>query len=144
MKFFKKPSFITIIVILGIIVIVQGVSKDYSTQPQTSPTRQAVQQPEYSNAFKLASLETGHNNPNQNLISDFDSLLKQLTQKCTSETEDQIADYIYKTKTMIADKGGNITLLEAANSINDSIPDEAVGVVTCAEVAAAFVTLYGS
>jgi len=142
MKLFKRPSFITIIVILGIIVIVQGVSKDYSIQ--TSPTKRTTQQPEYSDAFKLASLEIGHNNPNQNLVSNFDSLLKQLAQKCTSETENQIADYIYKTQTMIEDKGGNITLLEAATSINGSIPDEAVGVVTCAEIAAAFVTLYGS
>ena len=121
-------------------VIVGIVSNDTTSQPKT----QVTQQNDYSYAFKLAALEIGNNNPDQSLISNFKNVLKQLTTKCTTETEDQIADYIYKTKTMITDKGGSISFLEAANSINDSIPKEAIGVVKCAEIAAGFVTLYES
>jgi len=39
-------------------------------------------------------------------------------------------------------KDGKITLFESANAINESIPEEASGMVSCAETAAIFVTLY--
>ena len=105
---------------------------------------QSTTEEEISNAFKLASLEIGNNNPSSSLVNTFDNLLKELTKKCPKEDETQIANYIFKTKKMINEKGRTITLLQAGNGINESIPKEATGVVNCAEIAAAFVVLLTS
>lgn len=105
---------------------------------------QSTTEEEISNAFKLASLEIGHNNPSSSLVDTFDNLLKELTKKCPEENETQIANYIFKTKEMIDEKGGTITLLQTGNGINESIPEEVTGIVNCAEIAAVFVVLLTS
>ena len=122
------------IIVLVFSLILSGCSSQY-TPTTTQPTEQ-------SNAFKLASLEIGYNDPSQELQDKFQSILTKLKLKCPNESEDDIANYIFKTKTMIEDKGGQISLVESANAIDESLPTEAAGSVTCAEVAAAFVTLY--
>lgn len=114
------------------------------TETKTETTPKSSQTETTSNAFKLASLEIGHNNPPKSLVNTFDSLLKKLTKKCSEEDETQIANYIFKTKKMVNEKGGTITLLQAGNGIDKSIPEEATDVVSCAEVAAAFVVLLTS
>jgi len=133
---------LVLVIIFGIIGLISlsGNDSSNSSTPSSTPAP-ASQVEEASNAFKLASLEIGHNNPPQSLIDVFDNYLSELATKCPSETKTQIAGYIFKTQEMINERGGDITLKGAAEGINGSLPDEASGTVSCAEVAAAFVTL---
>lgn len=129
-----------LLTILGFIIIMPMVigtisSNGKETSIQTEKTENV------SNAFMLASLETGDNNPSKSLIDKFDNLLDNLERKCPTESETQIANYIFKAKTMIEEEGETITLLQAGNYINKSIPEEAIGTVTCAEIAAALIVL---
>lgn len=128
------------IFLLAIVASGCGGEPIVENQQETSSTTEE----EISNAFKLASLEIGHNNPSGSLVNTFDNLLEELTKKCPEENETQIANYIFKTKKMINKKGETITLLQVGNGINESIPEEATGVVNCAEIAAAFVVLLTS
>jgi len=92
-------------------------------------------------AVKLASLETGNNNPSQTIVNKFQNLLNELSLKCPNENEEQLANYIFVGRRTIEEKLGPITLFEVGRGVKESIPDEAIGIVSCAEIAAAFVTL---
>ena len=95
-----------------------------------------------SNAFKLASLEIGHNNPPKSLIKAFDDLLGKLKKKCPQDNEVKIANYIFKGQKWVKEEGGGtVKLLDFGNALNESIPEEMAGVVNCAEISAALVVL---
>jgi len=127
-----------VIVIIGVIVIIIAVSIFYdSTPPNQTSSNNSVQ----TDAFKLAALEIGHNSPSDSLVNTFNNLINTLEKKCPNEGKKEIANYIYKTKEMIGEKGISITFLEAGNAINGSMPEEAIGVVSCAEAASAIVVL---
>ncbi|TFB08171.1 hypothetical protein E3V08_05130 [Candidatus Atribacteria bacterium MT.SAG.1] len=89
----------------------------------------------------MASLEIGYNNPSASLVKTFDDLLGKLEKKCPQDSESKIADYIFKGQKWVEKEGGTITLLEFGNSLNESIPEEMIGVVNCAEIAATLVVL---
>lgn len=97
--------------------------------------------PEISSAFKLASLEIGHNSPPQYLVDKFENILKSLNKKCPNETEDQIAEYVFKGKKMINDKGIAISFEEVLDGMDDSFPEYLSGSMKCSEVASMFVVL---
>lgn len=92
-------------------------------------------------AVKLASLEIGYNDPTQELVDKFQNLLNELSLKCPNESEEQLAGYIFIGRKTIEEKLGSITLFAVGNGIKESIPDEAIGIISCAEVASAFVAL---
>lgn len=127
------------ILFIILISVIGGGGEKRETGPET--ISKSSQVADVSSAFKLASLEIEHNNPSSSLGDTFDSLLKELITKCPKEDETQIANYIFKTKKMIEEKGGTVTLLQAGNGINESIPEEAIGTISCAEVAVALVVL---
>jgi len=132
------------VIVFFLIIIIFSLNNDVQKENgniQNNQSQTNQQTENYSNAFKLASVEIGYNNPPEELISKFDNLLKDLIRKCSEKDENQIANYIYKTKTMIEEKGIEITFLQAGNGINGSIPEEAAGVMSCAEVASLFVVL---
>jgi len=104
-------------------------------------TQPSIQKETVSTAFKLASIEVGHTSPPSVLVEQFENLLNKLTRKCSENNEERIADYIVNGKEMIEEKGGKTTLLEFAKAMNESIPEDMAGVVSCAEVAAALVVL---
>lgn len=94
-----------------------------------------------SYAFKLATIESQWS-PTPELVSQFADILSKLQKTCPKEPENILSDYIVKSQELIRKDGKEISLLEVAKGINNSIPKEAVWAITCKEVAAAFVTLY--
>jgi len=92
-------------------------------------------------SFMLASLEVGHNNPSNSLINEFDAVLNKLEIKCPNDTRSKLGDYIYIAQTNLKKYNKSFTLLQIANGINESISEESIGIVSCVEVAAAFVVL---
>ena len=127
-------SILIIIIIVIVIAIFSSGGDNKSTQPTTQ-----TETP--SEAFMLASLEIGHNNPSASLVKTFDDLLGKLEEKCPQDSENEIANYIFKGQKLIKEKGGTVTLLEFGNALNESIPEEMAGVVNCAEMAAVLVVL---
>ncbi len=136
---------IVFLIAIGMAIISPKVEKEVDQLLETPivtttpATEEPIEQRIETNAYKLAYLEVG-SEPPQALIDKFDSLLKELDRKC-NENEDDIANYIFKGKKMIEDKGNTITLLEMAESMDKSIPEEVVGVISCAEIASAVVVL---
>lgn len=92
-------------------------------------------------AFMLASLEFETVHPSDDQVLLFQGILDSLVRKCTETSELEIANIVYKTKSMIDDRGGVISYADAGLAIDGSIPDEAAGVMSCADIAAALVTL---
>jgi len=138
----KKRITTGVLFVIIIIFIVISVGDDSTSQPKTQ--KQSIEQAKVINegsAFKLASLEIGNGNPPKELIGNFQTLLNKLGSKCPNENEKQIAGYIFVGQQKIKEGLGPITLLEVGKGIDRSIPKEMAGVVTCAEIAAAFVTL---
>lgn len=98
-----------------------------------------------SPAFKLAALESAnHTNPPQNLINEFDALLKSLNDKCSEDEELKLADYVVFSRKKLEEKNLSYSYLEVANGINNSIPVESNEDVSCAEIATAFVIMTNS
>lgn len=131
------------LILIFIVIVIIWVIASSGTDTETAPSKSTptTQTENASNSFKLASLEVGHNDPTQSLIDIFDSYLDSLEIKCPDEDETQIANYIFNTQEMINEKGGSMTLQEAAEGIDGSIPEDASGMISCAEVATAFVIL---
>jgi hypothetical protein len=154
----NKLSFKAVVIISLIFISIIVVALDDSTPPQQQSTNTITEVEntqlknkntntsiqEITPAFKLASLEYGNNNPPQNMVSEFDDILAKLSIKCPNEKIDEISGYIFIGKDIIEKKSVSITLLEVANGINESIPEEAIGIVTCKEIAAIFATLISS
>ncbi len=134
---------IIIILIFGIWAFSKcsGPSSDTSSNDTSSTdTSQTA-----STAFKLASLEIGHNDPSQDLVKQFDDILDKLEKKCPDEDRSLLGNYIFKAQTMIAEqKGENLSMITIGNALDESIPEETAGVVSCAEIMAVFVTLYNA
>ena len=135
----KKIAIIA--VVIGVFYLL-GSGGDPSTPPTSTSSKYDQQTAEQaSGAFKLASLEVGYNSPPQSLVSSFDQILTSLKGKCPKEDEDKIAGYIFTGKRLIEKQGQSITLMQVAKGIDQSLPDDLVGMMSCAEVSAAFVTL---
>jgi len=141
MKFLKWIIKHWIITIIAIFIIVGAISGDYTTKSIPQPIRQPVSP---SMAFKLASIESGLERPDQQLVAQFDSVLSKLKVKCPTDTKDQLGGFIFVGRDTLADKGLSYTLIEVANGIEGSIPDDIQWPGSCAEVAASFVTLVDS
>lgn len=156
-KFSRVGKVITVIIILLVMLFtalyyINSGSYEYAAtdkaldkQEKLANQQQAVQQQRttpaqkqqnYSNAFKLAAMEVGHQAPSQSLIDDFDNLLNQLSKKCPNESEDKIANYLFVGREAIKKNFKEITLLDYGIQIYKSIPDEAVGMIKCDETAA--------
>ena len=128
------------IIILVIVIAIAGGGEKKETESES--TYQTTQTETPSEAFKLASLEIGHNNPPESLIKTFDDLLGKLKEKCPQDSENKIANYIFKGQKWIKEKGGGtVKLLGFGNALNESITEEMAGVVNCAEMTAALVVL---
>jgi len=128
---------ICIIVIIVIVVIstLSGGGTSKSSQP-------SIQTETESSAYMLAALETGQNNPSVSAIKIFEELLVKLQRKCPDNSELEIANYIFKGQKLIKENGGGtMKLLDFGNALNESISDELAGVLSCAEVSAALITL---
>lgn len=123
---------IVIIFIIGMIAVSLGGSG--STQNSGSSSQK-------SPAYMLAALQIGHQNPDQEMIQEFDKRLNSLLGKCTENDKSRIGDYVVKSKQMLAEEGEYLQLSEIIDALDKSIPDSATGVVSCAEIAAGFVTL---
>jgi len=139
------------IILIGIIflffiflfAIIMGSSSSNSSDKteKTSYQNQSNQEQSKTIAFMLASLEVGHNNPSSSLVNEFDTVLDKLEIKCPDDTRSKLGDYIYIVQTNLKKYNKSLTLLQIANGINESIPEESIGIVSCAEVGAAFVAL---
>ena len=116
-----------------------GSSTSSSSSASAISSQQTAEQA--SSAFKLASLEVGYNSPSSTLVNSFDQILTSLKRKCPTEDEEKIAGYIFTGKQLIEKQGQSVTLMQVAKGIDESLPDDLVGAMTCAEVSAAFVTL---
>lgn len=128
------------VVVLIIIIAVAGGGEQKGTESESTYQTTQIETP--SEAFKLASLEIGHNNPPESSIKTFDDLLGKLEKKCPQDSENKIANYIFKGQKLIKEGGGGtVKLLDFGNALNESIPKEMTGVVNCAEMAAALVVL---
>ena len=97
-----------------------------------------------SYSFMLASLDTGHTNPSQYLVEDFEDLLRNLKRKCPNESESNISDYIVTVRDKIIEKGINESLFQIGTAMDNSIPEEAIGTIKCAEVAATLIVMTGN
>ncbi len=141
----KKYLTITLIilVIISFILMITSSLKNTPTrtQNQSNTTNIKSSSKIETPAFKLALLESGNNNPPQSLINDFDNLLNKLSIKCPTENIEAIAGYIFIAREKIQEGLGPFTLLETGNGINNSIPEEAIGISTCSEVIAMFTAL---
>jgi len=145
-------GFIVLAVIIS--VIPGGEKKLENTKNQLEQKNQDLQQrieqkketiDDKSPAFKLASLESAnHTNPPQNLINEFDAVLKSLNDKCSEDDELRLADYIVFSRKKLEEKNLSYSYLEVANGINNSIPVESNEDVSCAEIATAFVIMTNS
>lgn len=110
---------------------------------ENSPQPQV--QPAHSVGYGLAKLHAGSKGqpePDQALVIAFEQNLKNLNEKCTEDSEERIADAIVVAQKFLKEKKNvKMDLPEVADGILGSIPDEAAGSVSCAEIAATFVTL---
>jgi hypothetical protein len=89
---------------------------------------------------KLAALDAGSPNPPPSLIQKFETLLSSLSKKCPTDTQQLLSDYIVKSQELLKEKGVNLSLLEIADHVDNSMPGKAE-LGKCAQVFAAFVTL---
>ena len=127
------------IIVLAIIIVA---SSGGGEKKGTEPASKSPQVETASNAFKLASMEIGYNNPPESLVKTFDDLLEKLEKKCPQDSEVQIANYIFKGQKLIKEQGGGtVKLLDFGNALDESIPGEMAGVVNCAEIAATLIVL---
>ena len=93
-----------------------------------------------SPGFKLATLYWG-SDPPASTVRQFDDLLRSLLRKCPDLPESRIGDVIYIVWKNLREAGSQVTLLQAAQGIDGSIPEQAAGLLDCMEVAAAWATL---
>lgn len=112
------------------------------TKPPSNPTPNPTLTPtQQSPAYKLAVLEKGVPNPDKLTVDVFDGALKILNRKCSEDDELRIADILVAAREQLQKRGVKMSLIQVAESVDDSIPAEASNSVSCAETAAAFVTL---
>lgn len=142
---FKKLLVISLIGFVGLIVLIIIIAIAGDREQKGTESESPYQPPQIetpSEAFKLASLEIGHNNPSESLVKTFDDLLGKLKKKCPQDSENKIANYIFKGQKLIKEGGGGtVKLLDFGNALNESISEEMAGVVNCAEMAAVLVVL---
>ncbi len=90
--------------------------------------------------YQLAVIDAGGFVPlDDPSIGTYAGLLDSLERKC-SEERSLIGDQAVVATQLLADEGIIVSILEALQGIDDSIPEESP-VLTCAEIAAAWVTL---
>lgn len=90
---------------------------------------------------KLAALDTRSNTVQSSIVRQYAQLLDHLALKCR-ENRQQIADFSSKGVELLGNKRVTISHFGFLQSMKASIPDDAPpGILSCAEVAAALVTL---
>ncbi len=126
-----------IIIFIIILVIISGGGDKKEIQKLSDQ--------EYTTAYKLASLQSnkriGTTIPSPELKDEFEKILISLNRKCTEGNKEKIGNYIYKSQEMFTQKGVDLTLLEIATLIDESIPEDVDSLVSCAEIAAMLVML---
>lgn len=120
--------------------------KDTSNQLQEKIDEKQGLYSKDSPAFTLASLETKSPNPSKDIVTKFSKVLTDLNSKCAEKDELKLADYIVFSQKKLQEKNVDLSLLEIANGINNSIPESAKDkeAISCAEIATAFVVLTSS
>lgn len=148
-------AFGTGIVISLILLAIAGGSSNSKTNNSTSGTPETVKQsenapqpqvqPVHSVGYGLAKLHAGSKGqpePDEGLVKAFEDNLRVLNEKCTEDSEEKIADIIVTSQKLLKEKKNvSMDLTKVAIGIRGSIPDEATDLVSCAEIAALFVTL---
>ena len=90
---------------------------------------------------KLAALDTRSNTLQSSIVRQYAQLLDHLALKC-KENRQQIADFSTKGVELLGKKRVTISHFGFLHSMKEAIPDDVPpGILSCAEVAAALVTL---
>lgn len=96
----------------------------------------------------LASIQnnqqTGNVIPSQKMVNEFDMYFNKLIKKCKENDKSRIGDYIVTAQEQLKKEGINLQLSEIITGMDKSIPEDANNLVSCAEIAAAFVVLMSS
>lgn len=119
----------SLIIILLLIVIYtwthQGIKRqEDKVQYLTPEKRQEISK-------TLAVLESGQDNPSQDLINRIDSTLLSLREKCPNEDEHQIAQSLNYAFTLLKTNDKPQSFVQIGSSVSTMIPGNSVGVVTC-------------
>ncbi len=123
---------------LAVFLIAQedGCNSDENGEEADGTTSYSEEDVEY----KLAVIDAGgFVDPNDPSIDSYAALLDSLETKCEEERT-LISDQAVRATQLLADEGVTMTALEVLQGIDGSIPDES-GTFSCAEVAAAWITL---
>lgn len=90
---------------------------------------------------KMATIQRGPVAASDPLVGQFKTVLDRLQVKFPGESRERICDVTVKSHQMLTERGKTYTLIEMANMIAESVPEDSPGVVKVEEVAAALVTL---
>ena len=71
----------------------------------------------------------------------FKGLLQSIHAKCPDYSENDVGDIIVKARNLIRERGKEMSLLEVANGIDQSISQEVQGKIDLVEVSSAFVII---